>query len=55
MPKPTLSAELNEVPLDPDIAFGNYLVALMKDLPIKKRKKFQCQFIASVISAQESE
>ncbi|XP_060881880.1 uncharacterized protein LOC132953497 isoform X2 [Metopolophium dirhodum] len=52
IPRP---AELNEDPLDPDVAFGNYLVALMKDLPKKKRKKFQCQFIAYVISAQELE
>eukprot|EP00102_Acyrthosiphon_pisum_P015400 XP_008185933.1 PREDICTED: uncharacterized protein LOC103310211 isoform X2 [Acyrthosiphon pisum] len=50
-----MPAELNEDPLDPDVAFGNYLVALMKDLPKKKRKKFQCQFIAYVIAAQESE
>jgi len=51
MPKPALFAELNEDPLDPDITFGNYLVAIMKDLPIKKRKQFQCQFITSVLSA----
>jgi len=52
IPRP---AELNEDSLDLDVAFGNYLVALMKDLPKKKRKKFQCQFIAHVISAQDSE
>jgi len=48
-------AELNEDSLDPDVAFGNYLVTLMKDLPKKKRKKFQCKFITYVINAQESE
>lgn len=48
--------ELNEDPIDPaDVAFGKYLVALMKDLPKEKRKMFQSQIIAYVISAQESE
>jgi len=51
--RPSLSTELNEDLGDPDIAFGNYLLALMKDLPIQKRKKLQCQFIASVITAQD--
>jgi len=55
MSRPVLSAELNEDLYDTDVAFGNYLVALMKDLPVKKRKKLQCQFIASVITAQDSE
>ncbi|CAI6352722.1 unnamed protein product [Macrosiphum euphorbiae] len=53
IPSPT---ELNEDPIDPaDVAFGKYLVALMKDLPKEKRKMFQSQIIAYVISAQESE
>lgn len=51
--KPTLSTELNEGPYDSDVTFGKYIVALMKDIPIKKRKKLQYQFIASVISAQD--
>ncbi|XP_022179008.1 uncharacterized protein LOC111039719 isoform X2 [Myzus persicae] len=56
MPSPVLSAELNEDQRDFDAAFGNYLMALMKDLPIKKRKMLQSQFIASVVTAaQDSE
>lgn len=55
MLRPLLPAELNEDLGDPDIAFGNYLLALMKDLPIQKRKRLQCQFIASVITAQDPE
>lgn len=55
MSRPSLATELNEEPHDSDMAFGTYLVALMKDLPIKKRKKLQCQFIASVITTQDSE
>jgi len=55
MSRSTLPTEINEEPQDSDVAFGKYLVALMKDLPIQKRKKLQCQFIASVISAQDPE
>jgi len=53
--KPTISTELNEEPCDCDVAFGKYIVSLMKDIPIKKRKQLQHQFIASVISAQDPE
>jgi len=53
--KPALSTAVNEDLSDPDIAFGNYLLALMKELPIQKRKKLQSQFIASVITAQDPE
>jgi len=52
---PTLPTELNEEPHDSDVAFGKYIVALMKDIPIKKRKKLQYQFIATIISAQDPE
>ncbi|XP_015375613.1 PREDICTED: uncharacterized protein LOC107170104 [Diuraphis noxia] len=55
MSRPSLSTELNEDLGDSDIAFGNYLLTLMKDLPIQKRKKLQCQFITSVITAQDLE
>ncbi|XP_001952093.1 uncharacterized protein LOC100167001 [Acyrthosiphon pisum] len=53
--RPTLPTRLNEEPHDSDVAFGKYIVALMKDIPIKKRKKLQYQFIASLISAQDPE
>jgi len=53
--RPTLPTEINEEPHDTDVAFGKYIVALMKDIPIKKRKKLQYQFIESVISAQDPE
>jgi len=53
--RPTLPTELNEKLYDSDVAFGKYIVALMKDIPIKKRRKLQHQLIASVIFAQDSE
>lgn len=55
MSRPTLPTELNEELHDSDVAFGKYIVALMKDIPIKKRKMLQHQFITSVISAQDRE
>lgn len=45
--------ELIDEPHDSDVAFGKYLVSLMKDLPISKRKKLQSQIITTVISAQD--
>lgn len=53
MARSTLQTEVIEEPNDSDVAFGKYLVALMKDLPNKKRKTLQCQFIESVVTAQD--
>lgn len=38
---------------DPDVAFGNYLVSLMKEVPKQIRKKLQCEIIQIVINAQD--
>lgn len=48
----SILSELNEEH-DPDVAFGNYLVLLIKEIPKKIRKKLQCEITQIVINAQE--